>query len=845
MGDISGFGARGLTVADYVAFDLETTGLSPETDEILEVALVRFSGGQPAERWSSLVKSKKPVPLKTVRLTHINPEELADSPSLADLLDKVSEFRASLPLVGHNSGFDASFLQKHIQGFPGVPLYDTLELARIAVPGFKSYKLVDLARELGVSVSEAHRAYDDAEVSGAIFRLLQIAIGRMSHRNRKAVRDLMGDGWSARHMFEPKPVIPSVPAQLSLFDEPGAPAQSEHLEQPAVAIPPAPHALPFIDALKEPLLAALDESRPVQAVNVPATIEVASSVARLAADYAQSCGKRVLLLGFPSDCLPGIAVRAGTPEDYACVARLEEAVRQAGEGSYTSCDAEQRKFLAGLFRWAEATSEGNFAEIQWGIAGRDVVPEVSCPPEMQCKDLCPHSGRCFYLAAEARIRAGRAGVPAHTSHSAGVRMRLPLDVAFVWGSSDLGRSWQGEEARLDLTVLREAVNRAGISGEVPSLADLVSAAGSDLSRGGTASNETSALAARVSVELGGASLALRGQREGGAPAGFAVDPPLLWKDLHAIEAACKSLDGFASGGREAVETTRLVEQSYGDDSRKGAVLAKRAVWPARAAIRALLGSAGRVLLFSDVLQAASRSDGGRRMMGLDDAPGTVVDLTYAAIAEPARPEDVLFASLDAGKMVSPPEYAAYLAGFIERLALRVRKGLLVAFPSRTLLRETYALVQPALEEQGIAVYGHGLDGGHRVVDHLLDEDSVVLGMAGSGPVAGDPVPTCIVLARVPFAPPNPLDEVRRAQVSSTGGSSFVEVNVRPPALALRSHVEKMLQAGSRRAVVLADPKVLPRRSNWGPEFTSAFADLPKVSCPERELLQRVDAHLRG
>jgi DNA polymerase III epsilon subunit-like protein len=189
-------------------------------------------------------------------------------------MSRVNEFRGDLPMVGHNSGFDSTFLQKHIEGFPGVPLYDTLELSRIVAPGFKSYKLTDLARELGVAVSEAHRAYDDAEVSGVIFALLQAIIPEMSERNRRAVRDLLGPGWVARHMFAPVPPVFGASAQLSLFDEPVARATAVSCTQPAETKTPQIPA-----SLEEPLLAALSETRGAGWVSAPATPECAATVA--------------------------------------------------------------------------------------------------------------------------------------------------------------------------------------------------------------------------------------------------------------------------------------------------------------------------------------------------------------------------------------------------------------------------------------------------------------------------------------------------------------------------------------------------------------------------------------
>ena len=68
-----------IPVPDYVAFDLETTGLSPDDDEMLEIAFVRFRAGYPVEKLSTFVKPDCRVPLKTLRLTHISVDELERS----------------------------------------------------------------------------------------------------------------------------------------------------------------------------------------------------------------------------------------------------------------------------------------------------------------------------------------------------------------------------------------------------------------------------------------------------------------------------------------------------------------------------------------------------------------------------------------------------------------------------------------------------------------------------------------------------------------------------------------------------------------------------------------------
>ncbi len=83
------------------------------------------------------------------------------------------------------------------------------------------------------------------------------------------------------------------------------------------------------------------------------------------------------------------------------------------------------------------------------------------------------------------------------------------------------------------------------------------------------------------------------------------------------------------------------------------------------------------------------------------------------------------------------------------------------------------------------------------------------------------------------------------QAPAPGADGFLEVNVRPSALSLRAYVQRMAKSGQPCAVVLADPKLLPRRSSWGQEFMAAFDDLGKLTCPERELVSRASAHLKG
>lgn len=188
-------------LAEYVAFDLETTGLDPDSHEILEVAMVRFRDGKPDEEWSSLVRPSQKVPLYVLRLTGIAEADLAQSPPVEDILWRIREFIGDFPLVGHNSSFDIAFLGKIITDIGLRPCHDTLELSRIIVPGLTSYKLSALCESFGIPLIAAHRALDDARASGILFGLLQERARGIQRDASSFIVTVMGDGWASRDLF--------------------------------------------------------------------------------------------------------------------------------------------------------------------------------------------------------------------------------------------------------------------------------------------------------------------------------------------------------------------------------------------------------------------------------------------------------------------------------------------------------------------------------------------------------------------------------------------------------------------------------------------------------------------
>ncbi|MBI4307808.1 MAG: hypothetical protein HY684_03285 [Chloroflexi bacterium] len=155
----------------YVALDLETTGLSPERDEIIEVGAVRCRAGKPAASFSSLVNPHRAIPPGVRVLTGIGQEEVNAAPPFDAVAPKLRDFLGMAPVVGQNIGFDLAFLARRGMQ-PAGPVYDTFEIASLLLPRLTDYSLESLARRVGVVHDRPHRALPDAQVTMQVFLAL-------------------------------------------------------------------------------------------------------------------------------------------------------------------------------------------------------------------------------------------------------------------------------------------------------------------------------------------------------------------------------------------------------------------------------------------------------------------------------------------------------------------------------------------------------------------------------------------------------------------------------------------------------------------------------------------------
>ena len=157
---------------DFVVFDIETTGLSPNTESITEIGAVKIKNGAIVDTFNELVNPGKPIPPKISELTGITDSMVADCPYISEILPKFFEFAKGSVLVAHNASFDTSFIKKSAKDLGlafNFSYIDTLELSRSIVEGVKNYKLDTLTKHFNVKLENHHRACDDATATGHVF----------------------------------------------------------------------------------------------------------------------------------------------------------------------------------------------------------------------------------------------------------------------------------------------------------------------------------------------------------------------------------------------------------------------------------------------------------------------------------------------------------------------------------------------------------------------------------------------------------------------------------------------------------------------------------------------------
>ena len=154
--------------SDFTVVDIESTGISADSAEILEVSALRFRGDKFEAAFSSLIKPSAPIPYFISQLTGITDEMVKDAPARKGVLRDFKDFLKGDVIIGHNVNFDVNFLYDELLRYLGYPMsndfVDVLKLSRTYLPDLVNHKQVTVAEHFGLDTSGAHRALKDTEI---------------------------------------------------------------------------------------------------------------------------------------------------------------------------------------------------------------------------------------------------------------------------------------------------------------------------------------------------------------------------------------------------------------------------------------------------------------------------------------------------------------------------------------------------------------------------------------------------------------------------------------------------------------------------------------------------------
>lgn len=184
-------------MTSIVALDIETTGLNPSDDAIIEIGAVRFNNRRIENEWTTLINPGKRIPPFITQLTNITDQMVLHSPPIEDVLPDLVEFAGDSPILGHNIRFDLSFLRRyHI--LRDNDSIDTYDFASVVLPSAGRYNLSALTQALSIPLSATHRALDDARATrGVYLRLFEIAQKLPRYITAELVRASDGIDWGA------------------------------------------------------------------------------------------------------------------------------------------------------------------------------------------------------------------------------------------------------------------------------------------------------------------------------------------------------------------------------------------------------------------------------------------------------------------------------------------------------------------------------------------------------------------------------------------------------------------------------------------------------------------------
>jgi Rad3-related DNA helicase/DNA polymerase III epsilon subunit-like protein len=411
-------------VPEYAALDLETTGLDPARDRVIEVGAVAFTPDRITTTLERLVDPGRSVPEIVLRLTGIKPEELRGAASAESALRELADFLHGRQPVGH--------------GDPATEILDTLDVARILLPSAASHSLPLLALEMGFTQPRPHRALDDADATRQLLLRLRDEAAGLDEALKESMLALVAPyEWSIARFFAEALTAPNPdpgPGAADVVDSTRGRSSEPPPDDPAVVAavlgPEGPLAglLPGYEH-REPQLQMLLAVAQIQARGGILVVEAGTGTGKTLAYLVPSIARAVrhdervvvstnthtLQEQLMSKDLP--ALREWLPWDFkACLLK--------GRSNYVSLrrwrrflaepckDADELKFKLKVLIWLHTTESGDRSELR--LYGREEVlwAQIASDP-LDCVGIHCTKEDCYVHRARAEAESANLVVINH------------------------------------------------------------------------------------------------------------------------------------------------------------------------------------------------------------------------------------------------------------------------------------------------------------------------------------------------------------------------------------------------------------------------------------------------
>ncbi len=441
---------------DVVVLDTETTGLSLQDCELIEISAARLRGREIVDTFDTFVHPSGLIPAEITELTSITNADVADAPSAVEAVAALREFVGGCPVVAHNAAFDRSFIEAVKGGVQVSDIWiDSLALSRVALPCLASHKLSFMAELFGCA-AVSHRADDDVAALAGVWRILLLALSDLPAGLCRRLADMHPDvPWSYRPIFSflatenPGVTFSLVEARMNVLAADSSPEKVDADELPFMRMPTraqlegayAPGGLvnkmyPTYEPREEQIAMAL-EVRDAIETGTHRVIEAGTGVGKSMAylvPFAEAAKRNGVTVGVATKSnnladqlmyheLPKLAeqLEGGLSycalkgyDHYPCLRKLERMSRSITEIKTTKDPADTLTAVAVIYAYVCQMADGDLDAL--GIRWRSVNrPDLTTASRECARRLCPFfPDKC--LVHGARRRAAKADVVV-TNHS--------------------------------------------------------------------------------------------------------------------------------------------------------------------------------------------------------------------------------------------------------------------------------------------------------------------------------------------------------------------------------------------------------------------------------------------